>query len=75
MTIDVRCFATLAQYLPENSTEYPVDPGETVRSLLVKLGIPEKDVALMFINSARAYFESEVRDGDRVGIFPAVGGG
>jgi sulfur carrier protein ThiS len=52
-----------------------VEPGETVRSLLAKLGIPEKDVALMFINSARAYFESEVRDGDRVGIFPAVGGG
>jgi molybdopterin converting factor small subunit len=75
MGIELRCFATLARYLPENAADYPVDKGETIRSLAAKLGIPEQDVTLMFINSARAYLDSEIRDGDRVGIFPAVGGG
>ena len=75
MTIELKCFATLTQYLPENSDEFPIDQGETITSLLAKLGIPEKDVTLFFINAARAYLESEVKDGDRVGLFPPVGGG
>ena len=75
MTIELKCFATLAQYLPENSDEFPIDQGETIKSLMEKLGMPEKDVTLFFINAARAYLESEVKDGDRVGLFPPVGGG
>jgi sulfur carrier protein ThiS len=75
MGIEIKCFATLAKFLPDNSADYPLAPGETIRSLLAKLGIPEDEVALLFINSARAYLDSEVKDGDRVGIFPAVGGG
>jgi len=75
MKIELKLFATLVQFLPENSDEYPIDQGETVQSLLGKLGIPEEDVTLYFINAARAYLESEIKDGDRVGLFPPVGGG
>jgi len=75
MSIEIKCFATLAQFLPENSDNYPFSKGETIKSLIDTLGIPEKEVALMFINSCRAYIDSEIKDGDRVGIFPPVGGG
>jgi len=75
MGIKIKCFATLAQFLPQNSDDYPIDQGETIKSLLDKLGIPEKEVTLFFINSSRSYLESDVKDGDRVGLFPPVGGG
>lgn len=75
MGIEIKCFATLAKYLPENADDYPVDDGETIRSLVAKLGMPEKDVTLMFINSLRSDLDSEIKDGDRVGLFPPVGGG
>jgi molybdopterin converting factor small subunit len=75
MGIEIKSFATLAKYLPENGQDYPIEPGETVRSLITKLGIPEKDVTLVFINALRSSLDSEIADGDRVGLFPPVGGG
>ncbi|AMK11584.1 MoaD/ThiS family protein [Pseudodesulfovibrio indicus] len=75
MGIEIKCFATLAKFLPENAADYPVEPGETVASLIRKLGIPEKEVTLMFVNALRSAPDSEVKDGDRVGLFPPVGGG
>lgn len=75
MGIDLKCFATLAEFEPENSQDYPVEPGETIRSLVAKLGIPEKDVTIMFINALRSDLDSKIKDGDRVGLFPPVGGG
>ncbi|WP_272701263.1 MoaD/ThiS family protein [Desulfovibrio sp. Fe33] len=75
MGIEIKTFATLAKYLPENSADYPVEPGETVRSLVNRLGIPEKDVTLIFVNALRSDLDREIQDGDRVGLFPPVGGG
>lgn len=75
MGIELKLFATLAKFLPENSEDFPIEPGETVQSLRERLGLPEEEVTLMFVNAARAYPETELKDGDRVGLFPPVGGG
>ncbi|QGY40971.1 MoaD/ThiS family protein [Pseudodesulfovibrio cashew] len=75
MGIELKLFATLAPLLPENSADYPIEEGETIRSLMVKVGIPEKDVAIMFVNSLKVELDTEIKDKDRVGLFPAVGGG
>ena len=75
MGIQVKCFATLAGFEPEHSDDYPVVADETVASLIRRLGMKEDDVNLMFVNSQRAFLHSPVKDGDRVGLFPAVGGG
>ncbi len=75
MGIEIKLFATLASYLPENHEDYPIDEGETVLSLMEKLGIPKEDVTLIFINSLRSFPDSEIKDKDRVGLFPPVGGG
>lgn len=75
MGIEIKCFATLAQFLPENAKDFPIEESETVQSLVERLGIPEDEVTLIFINSVRSYLESELKDGDRLGLFPPVGGG
>lgn len=74
MNITVKCFATLAERQPENNEEY-VFNGVTLGELLDELGIARDEVALLFVNNAHAAPEKELRDGDRVGIFPPVGGG
>lgn len=75
MVIEIKCFATLVKYLPENKDCYPIEPGETIRSLVTKLGMPVDDVTLMFVNSVRSDLDTEINGGDRVGLFPPVGGG
>lgn len=75
MGIEIKLFATLAKFLPENAEDYPIEDGETIRSLIQKLGLPEKDVTLMFVNSLRSDPDTEIKDKDRVGLFPPVGGG
>lgn len=75
MSIEIKLFATLAKFLPENGDNYPIEDGETIQSLITKLGIPDGEVTLMFINSVRSNLESEIKDKDRVGLFPPVGGG
>lgn len=75
MGIEIKLFATLAKYLPENGDDYPIEDGETIRSIVNKLGIPEDDISLMFVNSCRSDLETPLKDKDRVGIFPPVGGG
>lgn len=75
MGIEIKLFATLAHFLPENGDDYPLAAGETVGSLIEKLGVPEDDVSLMFVNSLKVDRDHILQDKDRVGIFPPVGGG
>ena len=40
-----------------------------------ELNIPAKDAKLIFINNIRKEHDTLLQDGDRLGIFPPVGGG
>jgi len=75
MGIEIKLFATLTQFLPENGDNYPIEDGETVGSLIEKIGVPVDDVSLMFVNSLKVGLDRELQDKDRVGLFPPVGGG
>lgn len=75
MIITLQAFATLAKYMPENPDAYEVEPGITVAGLLERLDLGEDQVKLVFINGAHVSMNAVVGDGDRVGLFPAVGGG
>jgi sulfur carrier protein ThiS len=75
MHVTVKCFATLSRFQPAASEAYPFTPGETVADLIHRLGIAPKDVAVLFVNGVHAQPERALADGDRVGLFPAVGGG
>ena len=75
MPIDLRCFATLAPLMPADAGAFSILPGETVLELTKRLGIPLEEIKLVFINGAAVSVDAVLADGDRVGIFPPVGGG
>jgi molybdopterin converting factor small subunit len=73
--ITVKLFATLTPLTPENSDAYPVAEGTTVHDVIRQLSVPEEDAKLIFINGRKAEFDTPLKSGDRLGIFPPVGGG
>ncbi len=50
-------------------------PGLTVREVLHEAGVRPEDVFVILINGVNAGLDSEVREGDRVGVFPPISGG
>jgi len=78
MKITVKCFATLAGYQPE-PPEVETPEGSTAGDVLDSLGLimgeGKSEVRLLMVNGVHAKPERELKDGDRVGLFPAVGGG
>ena len=75
ITIDLKLFATLKKFSPQASDAHVVEAGTRVRTLVQQLGIPEKKAKIIFINSVKVTLDSVLKDGDRLGIFPPVGGG
>ena len=73
--ISINLFATLKKFTPVSSDSYPVSPGITVKKLLEELYVPEAEVKLVFIDGVKHDLTSILKGGERVGIFPAVGGG
>ncbi|MBI4803992.1 MAG: MoaD/ThiS family protein [Desulfovibrio sp.] len=75
MNITVKCFATLNSFQPENEEHFPLHAGETVEALIERLGMAPDMVAVLFVNGVHAARDRVLSDGDRVSLFPAVGGG
>lgn len=73
--IDLNLFATLSRYLPENAERYEVMENITIEALILDLKIPLELVKLIFINGKRQEISYQIKEGDRVGLFPPIGGG
>ncbi len=73
--IDLKLYATLRKHSPANSGKYPVEPGTSVLAVIEHLGIPKDQAKLVFINGVRSESTTPLHGGERVGIFPPVGGG
>ena len=72
----VNLYATLRAYVGGTpSVEVDVEPGETVGEMLERLGVPPDQIRILFVNHRAATFAQTLDDGDRVGVFPAIGGG
>ncbi len=74
-TIDLKLFATLKKFEPQNATKFPIKAGMSVKELLELLNLPYHKVKLIFINNVICDFSTILNGGERVGIFPPVGGG
>lgn len=74
MPLTVKCYATLSDFAPPGG-EMPHLDGRTVAELIAQLHIDPAEVKVVFVNGVHAGLDKPLRDGDRVGIFPAVGGG
>lgn len=72
--IEVRLFAGLRQ---GRQKIYQMEPESvaTVQDIMNSLSIDRKEVNILLINGFHQKPETEVKDGDIVSLFPAVGGG
>jgi molybdopterin converting factor small subunit len=79
MKIEFRLYASLAAFMPEQTKGEPstmeVRDGTTIRDLLENLKVPRKEIKVIFLNGIHASDDVILKEGDRVGIFPAVAGG
>ena len=70
--IDLNLFVTLSQYLPDNNDCFEIQEGTTVEKLITDLGVPKDIIKLIFVNGEREEICYQLKNDDRVGIFPPV---
>lgn len=79
MKIEIRSFATLSVYNShpgiDKDSGLEIAAGSTVKTLIEILDIPEEDLKLIFVNGRHSKIDTVLSEGDRVGLFPPVGGG
>ncbi len=74
-TVQLKLFASLSRHQPPDPDKVDIDPGETVQNLLERHGVPLEEVKLVFVNGVRKNLDTSLGGGERLGIFPPVGGG
>jgi molybdopterin converting factor small subunit len=79
VTVEVRLFATLAQFLPPGSKNglgrLDVPDGTTLGDLPARLGIPPALERVCLLNGAEAGPERRLAPGDVIDMFPPLAGG
>ncbi len=73
--IQIKLFATLQRFMPASAENYAIKTGTTIGTLLQQLDIPEDKAKLIFIDGLKAELTTVLIGGERLGIFPPVGGG
>ncbi len=79
MRVTVKLFATLTRFKSGakfgSAFEVDLPAGSNVRNLIDELKIPIEETHVIFINNVIVEPDSNLKDGDAVGMFPQVGGG
>jgi molybdopterin converting factor small subunit len=79
MKIELRLFASLSRYLPEQRRgslcAMEIPEGTTVTELLRGLGVPAEVRKIIIVNGVHAGESQTLAEGDRIGVFPPVAGG
>lgn len=74
INVTVKLFAMLREGRFDVMTDgYPA--GTTVSDIIQRLGIPDKEVTLIFINGRHGQKDTPLSEGDTIALFPPVGGG
>ena len=73
--VQIKLFASLQCHSPFEADQFPISSGQTVEDLLTTLGVSIDEVKLIFINGVKGEMKSILKNGDRIGVFPPVGGG
>jgi molybdopterin converting factor small subunit len=77
--VEVRLFATLARYLPENQhagiATVDVAEGSTVADVAQALGIPPEMSRIALVNDQDAADDLRLAAGDVLTLFPPLAGG
>lgn len=79
MKIELHLYASLSKYLPPSAKfktwNMEIETDATVSDVIEQMKIDKKSVKLIFVNGVHADSGKVLNNGDRVGIFPPVGGG
>lgn len=79
MQIEVRLYATLRDYAPPGSSagvfSKIVPKAITLEELLAVLNIPAAKIHMRMVNGIGVTDSHILKDNDRVGLFPPIGGG
>ena len=75
INIKIKLFATLRALSLETADHYSIPAGTTVYALLEELKIPVEEGNLVFINGNCGNLTSILEGGDRLSVFPSLGGG
>ena len=78
--IEARLYATLTKYRPGYRSgeclAFEIAEGTTIRQFLEDgVGMPPDEVKTVFVNGLARELDHALADGDRVGVFPPIGGG
>ncbi len=77
--VEVRLYANLSDLHPEAGKDgeltVPLDNHTDVGALIAKLRLPRKEISLVMVNGKYQKDDYILKDGDRIGIFPLIGGG
>ncbi len=74
MQVTIKLFATLRKGRFDSET-LDLPPETKAIDVIQKIGIPQKEVTLIFINGRHGDFTSVLHEGDTLAMFPPVGGG
>ena len=79
LTVEVRLYAALRKYHPSLGIGEPLvitlDDKAKLGNLLDELKLPKEEIKAVFVNGKWEEESYPLRDGDRIGIFPPIGGG
>lgn len=79
MKLEVHLYATLRDHSPTGAVNgafaLTLPDGSTVGNLLAVIGISAEKVHLRMVNGVGVTDEHVLKDNERVGLFPPVGGG
>ncbi len=73
--IQLKLFAGLAPYTPDNADHITIQPGLTVEQLLEQFQVPTAKAHLIFVDGIKKDLQTKLNGDERVGIFPPVAGG
>ena len=74
MDVEVTLFPPLRDNRFSKAT-VNLNPPATIQTLLKSLGIKEKEVESIYINSREASFDQTLSAGDHISFLPLIGGG
>lgn len=79
MPLQIFLNASLRQYTvaydPYQGISLEIIPGTTVAEVVVRLGLPAKEVTLIMVDGRRREADFQLQGNERLGLFPPIGGG
>ena len=77
--VEIRLFASLRKYHPNSGDSeafiMELNDKTSLGNLIDKLKIPRQEIGVLIINGSWQKESYLLKDGDRIGIFPLIGGG